>query len=707
MAGDTILETFVTRYLFEGDFGEISRIERRVNSLSQTFDRLGRAAQVAGVFLTGVGALALRSFAQVETEQAKMKGLVGVAEDQLRAYRDGYSRLVDETGQSVHDLAKGMYFIESAGFSGAQGLGILEVSAKASTAGLGEMRVIANLVTDVLGAYGSENISAAEATDQLTAAVREGKLEPSNLATSFAKVLPLANKLEIEFSEVAGAMAAMSRQGFNAEMGSTALRGIFSKLIKPTQQGEKELEKYGLTMQEVTKAAGEQGLLYALQKIVTAVGKNEKAFGKIFEDIEGLNGIFALTNQTFADNVRITNEVANSAGALDNAFRPAFETLGMQAQLTKNNFIDAMTQIGEIMAPVALTALEFANSVLDSFQELDGGSKKLVAQVLSIGPALLGLAAVLRVVSVALKVLVPFIGGASAALKILIPFMGRASSAFHVLKVAAIALFAVMRAHPILAIVSAVALLITQWDTLQTAIRDGAVKIRQWFEDMLPDWVKRFFVKVETQDDVKAPPITNPRNRLQQAPSEPFPERIGAGPPVANPRMRDRQPVPDQRQDSPTPEEVGVGPSVANPRMRDRQPVPDQRQDSPTPEEVGWFKRLILSAQEHQDAPSRENPRMRQPEKISLNTPVVEVEAPVLDIPIEPPMIPTQPPHAPGPLTPPPPLETSKSITNSVDVGRINVTVPGGDSQEISQNVGRVLRDQIQTVVEDQDTFEA
>jgi hypothetical protein len=76
---------------------------------------------------------------------------------------------------------------------------------KAAAVGLGETKTIADLATSAMNAYGSDTLSASAATDILATAVREGKLEASELAGSMGGVIPIASNLGVEFHEVAGA----------------------------------------------------------------------------------------------------------------------------------------------------------------------------------------------------------------------------------------------------------------------------------------------------------------------------------------------------------------------------------------------------------------------------------------------------------------------------------------------------------------------
>ena len=181
-------------------------------------------------------------------------------------------RLSRETGKSLVEIAEASFFILSAGFRGKEAMDILTASTKASVAGLGEIKSVANIGTGAVKVYGSEVLNAADATDQLVAGVREGKFDAAQLTPVLGRVLPVARTMGVEFHEVVGAMAGMSRQSDNMEENATALIGLFTGLSKSTPAVEKALNSVGLTQTEVLEVMrGPNGLIRAVELLDTRV----------------------------------------------------------------------------------------------------------------------------------------------------------------------------------------------------------------------------------------------------------------------------------------------------------------------------------------------------------------------------------------------------------------------------------------------------
>jgi hypothetical protein len=72
-----------------------------------------------------------------ETSIAKVEGLVGVAGKELEQMAEAARRFGIETGKGAQEAADALFVIASSGLRGADAIEALELSLKASTAGLG------------------------------------------------------------------------------------------------------------------------------------------------------------------------------------------------------------------------------------------------------------------------------------------------------------------------------------------------------------------------------------------------------------------------------------------------------------------------------------------------------------------------------------------------------------------------------------------
>ena len=147
-------------------------------------------------------------------------GLVGIAKDKVNAWTQSILDMAPALGKSPQELADAMFFITSAGLRGKTAMETLRQSARASVGGLGETKDVADAVTSAINAYGEKNLSAAKATDILTASVREGKMQANEIAQAIGKIIPVASQMGITFDQVGAAMASLTRIGYRADTAS-------------------------------------------------------------------------------------------------------------------------------------------------------------------------------------------------------------------------------------------------------------------------------------------------------------------------------------------------------------------------------------------------------------------------------------------------------------------------------------------------------
>jgi TP901 family phage tail tape measure protein len=127
--------------------------------------------------LVAAGLASVKMAFDFDKSMTQIKALVGVAGDEVDAMGQRAKQMALDTGKSATEAGDALFYITSAGLRGEEAMQVLEASLKAAAVGLGETKTIADLATSAMNAYGRDSLSASQATDILTAAVREGKLE--------------------------------------------------------------------------------------------------------------------------------------------------------------------------------------------------------------------------------------------------------------------------------------------------------------------------------------------------------------------------------------------------------------------------------------------------------------------------------------------------------------------------------------------------
>jgi len=412
----------------------LSRASAKLKNFGDKTTAIGRNLSTKLTLpLALAGGAAVKMSLDFEKSMTKITTLVGVAAEEVDKMSEGVKALASEAGISAGEAADALFFITSAGLRGAEAMAVLEQSLKASAVGLGETKTIADLSTSAINAFGSANITAAQATDVLVASVREGKLEADELAGAMGRVLPIASNMGISFNEVGAAFAAMSRTGTNANEAATQLRGILSSILKPTSQAKEMLGDLGLSAEGLRNSLREDGLLSTLEILKERFEGNDEAAQLVFGNVRALTGIMDLlgasvdtTRQIFENMTDVTGTTAKSFEDLQQS--GAFKLEKAMAAL-KNTFTDLGGVIAETIVPVVIQIATKLTSLLKKFSGLDDTTKKVLVVFTALAAALPPLLIVIVSMSSGLGVLVS-VGGS------LIPILAKVASGFRVLGVA-------------------------------------------------------------------------------------------------------------------------------------------------------------------------------------------------------------------------------------------------------------------------------
>ncbi len=390
--------------------------EKASGDISKQFDKLSKKFTAVGKDLTknltlplmAIGTAAFKMGKDFEFELTKVETLVGVAKDQVNEWGQDILQMAPALGRAPKELAEGLFFVTSAGIRGAEAMDVLEISAKAAAVGLGETKTIADTITSALNAYGMENLNAAKAADVLTMAVREGKLEASELAPVMGRLLPTAAGLNIEFGQVAGVLAVMSRTGSEAAESATSLNAIMTFLHKPTKQARELLDDVGISMGDLRGMASREpdGLVQVMRLLDGAFGDNDEALAQIIPNVRAFRGAMNLLAQDGATVDNILQSVSGATGVLDEAVAGASDTMQWKWNQTTAQFKVTLIEISEVIKelfiPLIQKLSEGFKNASNWLSNLDGNQKRTLATIagiaIVIGPALLAISKMITVV---------------------------------------------------------------------------------------------------------------------------------------------------------------------------------------------------------------------------------------------------------------------------------------------------------------------
>lgn len=343
----------------------------------------------------GIGISAATAFAKAakssyDFEKEFRKNMLEVATISTQVTNDmtGFMNQVMAITQEIPikapEAAKALYSIVSAGHDGADGMKILEVSAKAAVGGLTETETAADAITTILNAYKMSAEEAGTVSDQLFTTVRLGKTTFGELGASIAQVAPIAAAYGISIDQVLGAVASLTKQGTPTAQAMTQIRAA----IQGTAGELGDAAFQGRTFQE------------ALQLINEKAGGSASKMKEMLGTDEGLAATLALTGKNAKSAASDLEELQSSLGATEAAFEKMKDAADNQLTLLANNVQAYLRPLGEkILKEVSNIAKAF-NEAFEN-NDIEGTISNLESLVKNAAGAFLSYKTAILLVQVA------------------------------------------------------------------------------------------------------------------------------------------------------------------------------------------------------------------------------------------------------------------------------------------------------------------
>lgn len=290
----------------------------------------------------GIGISAATAFAKAakssyDFEKEFRKNMLEVATistqvtDDMTGFMNQVMAITQEIPIKAPDAAKALYGIVSAGHDGADGMKVLEVSAKSAIGGMTDTATAADAITTLLNAYKMSADEAEKVSDQLFTTAKLGKTTFGELGQSIAQVAPIAAAYGVEMDQVLAAVATLTKSGTPTAQAMTQIRASIIATSKVLGDGAFNTR----TFQE------------ALAEVAAKAGGSESKLRELVPEVEAVNGVLGLTGINAQDAADHLKEMNNAVGASEEAFQKMKDTAENQLTLLANNIQAYLRPLGE------------------------------------------------------------------------------------------------------------------------------------------------------------------------------------------------------------------------------------------------------------------------------------------------------------------------------------------------------------------------
>ena len=346
-------------------------VAAKTGLLGESFGIATGLVLAGGAALATVAGVSIKMAGDFQQSMDLVQTQAGASAEEVRNMSKAILDMAPALGSTPKQMAEGLFYIESAGFRGAQALDILKLSAEGAAVGEANLADVANGLTSIINSGISGVKNATEAMGVLNAVVGGGKMHMQDLIASLSTgILPAARAVGISIQDVGAAMDVMTNNGIVAQDGATRLRMTLSLMEAPTHAAIKALSSIGLTQTQIADDMRNKGLGFALQDLKTHLEKAgltateqaqvlTKAFGGARSGT--LMELLIQNTGQFNDRLKNLKDTSNNFGE---SWKKTQEDFDFQFKKMMATLAELAVKFGDVLLPTVTKVVDYFNQNL-------------------------------------------------------------------------------------------------------------------------------------------------------------------------------------------------------------------------------------------------------------------------------------------------------------------------------------------------------
>lgn len=366
--------------------------------LSRTLNDVSSAATATGLVLVGVGALGVAALMSTVKAGVEYDRQVALTKTQV----DGFSASLKQLGQEGKDVASniGVSFdqmqstlfdiFSSTNANLAQSKTLLTAFAKAAVAGQVSMEDAGRSTMSIMNAFKIPIGDVNTVLDKQFQLVRKGVGTYGQFANVIGKLTPSAVRLGQNLDTMDATLIFLTRNGLSTASAVAAAARAMDALANPNTTGK--LDALGIASRDASgKFLPLVDILKNMRKYLLALPAPDRAEA-LFNIFKGSGGTIqakrffdlVLPNAKSAGSldqfIGFLNDMKNSSGQFNQAYKTLADTVASKTQVLKNNFNIMKTSIGQDLEPEFKKLLDFGSKLIGFFNGLSPATQGSLAK---------------------------------------------------------------------------------------------------------------------------------------------------------------------------------------------------------------------------------------------------------------------------------------------------------------------------------------
>lgn len=345
--------------------------------------------------LAGIGAASLAVTAKFDAGMSKVQAISGATSGEMEKLRAKAKEMGAQTKFSATESAEAFNYMAMAGWKTNDMLDGIEGIMNLAAASGEDLATTSDIVTDALTAFGLSAKDSTHFADVLAAASSNANTNVSMMGETFKYVAPVAGSLGFSVEDCSVAIGLMANSGIKGSQAGTALRNIFTRMVKPTKDSAKVMKDLGIS---VTDSSGQMKdfdtIMGDLRKGFAGLSEAEKAqAASALAGQYGMSGLLAIVNSSDKDFNKLKDAIYNADGASEQMAETMMDNLPGALTLAKSALEGLGIRIGEVITPAVTKVVKVFTSFISWLSQASDGTVRFAVALgtvlASIGPVLL------------------------------------------------------------------------------------------------------------------------------------------------------------------------------------------------------------------------------------------------------------------------------------------------------------------------------
>lgn len=340
--------------------------------------------------IIGLGGLVIKTSSTFESAMSRVQAVSGASGGELQKLNKKAQELGATTAWSASEVADGMTEMAKAGWSASDIIdGMAGVLNSASASGE-DLAQVSTIVADAITGFGLKAKDASRVADLLTQSANAGTIDITDLGESFKYISPIAKTMGFSIEDVTTAISAMSMSGIKGSQAGTALRTMFARMVKPTDDVKSAMDELGI------KLTNSDGSFKSLNTIVSEMrgsfsgmtDEQKTYYATVLAGQEGMSGLLSLLSLSQGEYDKLADSMNNCKGVAEDTAKTMLDNFGGQLTILKSSLEGVAIQFGEVLLPYFKNFVDWVQKVVMRLQSMTKEQKEQVVKWVAIAGAI-------------------------------------------------------------------------------------------------------------------------------------------------------------------------------------------------------------------------------------------------------------------------------------------------------------------------------